>query len=261
MEPVLLTEVVLLILGGGFRFAAWKLAQDNSNLQQELKDSIKVPNGVTDDLIDRETAYMVGLSTAGLFVMLFYLTCFKRKHYLLLVCINSIMVIANVVICTLYILDIEHHDTKGIIHDLIYKETLTRSFILGILDSASMFILVNLVPSIIAVKQRTSKGVFMAGTVIGTVLSFMYVTSSLILSTIHLSQTNKEINENQIRYLQASFCIISNLFFIVRAVEDYEDLRQNDELNIRRICCWNNRSKDGMRMSSLESSQILFPSS
>ena len=52
--------------------------------------------------------------------MLFYLTCFKRKHYLLLVAINSIMVIANVVLCTLYILGIENHVTRHILHKIVY---------------------------------------------------------------------------------------------------------------------------------------------
>ena len=41
----------------------------------------------------------------------------------------------------------------------------------------------------------------MAGTIIGTTIGFMYIEASLIMSTIHLSQTNKEVGENQIRYL------------------------------------------------------------
>ena len=117
----------------------------------DLAAAIAVKDGVTDELLGRETGYIAGCSCAGAFVMLFYLTCFKRKHYLLLVAINSIMVIANVVLCTLYILNIENHSTGHIIHDLVYKPTIPRAVVLGILDNASMFILVNLLPSIIAV--------------------------------------------------------------------------------------------------------------
>ena len=102
-------------------------------------------------MLNRESAYIAGCSVAAGFVMLFYLTCFKRKHYLLLVVINSIMVIANVVICTLYILGVQNRATKHIIHDLVYRPTVGRAFVLGILDNGSMFILDTFLPSIIAV--------------------------------------------------------------------------------------------------------------
>ena len=90
----------------------------------------------------------------------------------------------------------------------------------------------------------------MAGTVLGTVIPFMYITSVFInkITDIFVTNyidedTNKYKHENVLRYCQAAFCIMANIFFLSQAIVDYNDLRQSDELTYRRICCFKSQSK------------------
>ena len=80
-----------------------------------------------------------------------------------------------------------------------------------------------MIPSIIAIKYRTKKGVFMAGTIIGSVTCLMYVAALIILGSVEfLKLSHHDINV--VRYVKTSFLIIANIFFLEKAVRDYKEI-------------------------------------
>ena len=98
-------KIYQLIFAGGFRIAAACLSIQNSQLYMKLNREEFKKGTTTQDLIDEEIWFFAGVSVGGLLSVVLFLTCFQRKQYLLIVCLNSLYVLWNLSMGLLAYLD------------------------------------------------------------------------------------------------------------------------------------------------------------
>ena len=179
-------EVLILMLAGGFRIAAWEIGQSTSALYWHLKAALYHDKGVQGKLLVHESCFFFGVGLGGFLAVALYQTCFQRKHYLLVVSLNSIMILWKVACNAFIYLDLsaikEWHTDP--FHRIIDGELWYKDLAWGMFENSAIFMMTILLPSILAINHRSKYGVQMIGTILGISLSIMYIFALGIVSLI-----------------------------------------------------------------------------
>lgn len=121
----------------------------------------------------------------GLLSVVLYLTCFQRKQYLLIVCLNSFYVLWNTSMFMFAYLDYQYGNGKSSVFiALINSDSVYKTFFWGLIESACNFILIYILPMLLAIKFRSAHEIAMGGTIIGVVTAANYVVSSFAFCLI-----------------------------------------------------------------------------
>lgn len=203
-------------------------------------------------MIKQELWFFAGVSIGGLVSVILFLTCFQRKQYLLILWLNSLYILWNSSMIVFTYLDENYEKESPFIH-LIHDSSVMKSFSWGLVEQATGFVLIYILPTLLAIKFRTSKDPStMGGTVIGVVATFTYLVATIcygIFKSLGVKQAGggkpdeDEMNSIVIRGYRVILVLISNIFFIEWAFDDYQLIKKRNrqvtwcQLLSRVFCC------------------------
>lgn len=225
MTAFKIEEIRLLILSGAFHCTATRILFRFSKVFENY--------GVTESVesLEQQTRFYVGTAIGSLIAALFYVTVFRRKHYLLIVFLNSIGIASSVFEASL-----NHVSTQ------ITEETGTESpfrkflfngqigwfdFVWGIYEGFGSFILIFLLPAILAMKSRRTYELTMAGSILGIIVALTFLLSQFIYYLIWMvfddlfSELIEKSSGANFRLIVACLLWFSSLPFLRIAYHEY----------------------------------------
>ena len=161
---------------------------------------------------------------------------FKKKIYLLIVFFNSIQIIfESIKIVFFFIVEQVDKSTGAPInlHDY-FPEPL---FILGgLLDMTSLFLLINVLPALLALKYKGGKfEITMAGTLIGLVMCGAFVFGAIIQTACTpLYESNGNTFDGKRRLVFCTLLILSNVPYLEWAHLEWLDIWKEKSKQVQR---------------------------
>lgn len=130
------------------------------------------------DVLEFETKFYIGICIGSVVSAFLFMVVFKKKIYLLIVFFNSISIIVEIFKMTIMFLDSTAYKTTQK-HIIQLPESIY--IVLGVIDIGSLFLLITLLPALLAIKYRGNKfEITMAGTLISIVAVLSYIFGTVI---------------------------------------------------------------------------------
>ena len=129
-------------------------------------------------MLEFETEFYIGICIGSVVSAFLFMVVFKKKIYLLIVFFNSISIIVEIFKITILFLDSTAFKTT---QKHIIKLPESIYIVLGIIDIGSLFLLITLLPALLAIKYRGNKfEITMAGTLISIIAVLSYIFGTVI---------------------------------------------------------------------------------
>lgn len=219
---------MLLLVAASFKVAASRVNYDLTGLVNDFF-SASDPASLVDDVILKQNEFFVGVCVGTLVSATFFMLVFNKKIYLLIVFFNSIQIVFEVILISLVFIQEQIYIVNPSFdkHDKIPEPL----FIIGgLLDISSMFLLINVLPALLALKYKGSKfEITMAGTLISMAFAGSYVMGTIIeisVSPFYWTIENDQ-NVQQTSYKRIVFCfllIFSSVPYLEWAHLEWQDI-------------------------------------
>jgi hypothetical protein len=229
LSPFRHRDFMLLLVAASFKVAASRVNYDLTGLVYEFS-SASDPASLVNDVILKQNEFFVGVCVGTLVSATFFMLVFNKKIYLLIVFFNSIQIVFEVILISLIFIQdqIKIVNTSFEPHDKIPEPL----FIIGgLLDVSSMFLLINVLPALLALKYKGSKfEITMAGTLISMAFAGAYVMGTIIeisVSPFYWTTDTTDKNVQQTSYKRIVFCfllIFSSMPYLEWAHLEWQDI-------------------------------------
>jgi hypothetical protein len=132
----------------------------------------------------QQNEFLVGICFGTLISAFFFMTIFKKRIYLLIVFFNSVQIIFEVAKIITSFIDQQLKDaTKG--NGFITKIPEVFFLFGGLIDMTSLFLLINVLPALLALKFKGSKfEITMAGTLVACVMAGAFIMGTIIQTSV-----------------------------------------------------------------------------